>query len=128
MFFLTIISDYLLWHYTTALVSFVRLYKNFWWFLTQFFSIPQLTLSLLSPYKRMTERRGALFDIEGWIGFIAINVLSRLLGAICRLSIIFLGLTSLVGFSLLALISYAIWIIAPLVLLVGFTYGVYLLF
>ncbi len=128
MFFLTIVQDYIIWHYTTALVSFVRVYKNFWWFLTQYFSIPQLLNSLISPYKRIQERRGSLFDIEGWMGYIVINLLSRGIGLVTRMIIICSGLFSLVGFSILAVLVYALFIIAPALILVGFGFGIYLLF
>lgn len=128
MFFLTIVRDYLNWHYTTALVSFVRVYKNFWWFLTQFFSIPQLLGSLISPYKRITEKRRRLLDIEGWIGYLIINFVSRLIGLTLRLVILSLGVTSLVGLSLFASIIYALFIIAPFLVLICFGYGMYLLF
>jgi hypothetical protein len=128
MFFLTIISDYLIWHYSTALISFIRVYKNFWWFTVQFFSIPQLTSSLLAPYKRMTERRGSLFDIEAWVGFIAINLMSRLLGFIIRLVIIGAGLLCLGVLCLVSVIGYGVWLSAPLITLYCFTYGLYLLF
>lgn len=128
MFFLTIVGDYITWHYSTALLSFVRIYKNLWWFLLQFFSIPQLSVSLLAPYKRMTERRGPLLDIEGWVGFIAINVMSRLLGFFIRVTIITVGLLSLVVLSVGAVTTYAIWLIAPFLVVFCFTFGVYLLF
>ncbi len=128
MFFLTIVRDYLIWHYTTALVSFVRVYKNFWWFLTQFFSIPQLLESLISPYKQITETRARLFDVEGWLGYIIINVVSRIIGLVTRLVIISWGITSLVGLSIFATIIYALFVIAPFLIVVSFGYGMYLLF
>jgi hypothetical protein len=126
MFFLTLLRDYMLWHYGAGLIAFVRVYKNFWWFLVQFFSIPQLTASLVAPYKKMTEGRGSLLDIEWWIGFIIINTISRLLGLIIRLIIITTGLICLMFFSLTALISYGVWLIAPLLLVYCFSYGLYL--
>ena len=128
MFFLTIVWDYLIWHYTTALVSLVRLYKNFWWFLTQFFSIPQLLGSLLSPYKRITEERRRLLDIEGWIGYFIINTISRCIGFVTRVLIISGGIMSLVGLSFFGAIVYAVFIITPVLVFTCFTFGIYLLF
>ena len=128
MFFLTIVRDYIVWHYSTALVSFVRLYKNFWWFTVQFFSIPQLAGSLLSPYKRITERRVGLFDIEAWAGFIIINIISRLIGFVVRICIIIAGIIALVVLCLLALIWYTIWLAAPAIISYCLVYGLYLLF
>ncbi len=128
MFFLTIIGDYFTWHYSTALLSFVRIYKNLCWFLTQLFSIPQLSMSLLAPYKRMTQRRGSLFDIEAWMGFFAINLMSRLLGFFIRMVIISIGVFSLITLSIGAVATYALWLIAPFLMVFCFTFGVYLLF
>jgi hypothetical protein len=128
MFFLTLLRDYMLWHYGAGLIAFVRVYKNFWWFLVQFFSIPQLTSSLFAPYKRMSERRGSLLDLRWWIGFIVINTMSRLLGLVIRLIIIGTGVLSLMLFSLSALISYGLWLVTPLLLIYCFSYGLYLLF
>lgn len=128
MFFLTIVRDYIVWHYSTALVSFVRLYKNFWWFTVQFFSIPQLAGSLLSPYKRITERRAGLFDIEAWAGFIIINIISRLIGFVVRICIIITGIIALIVLCLLALVWYIIWLAAPAIISYCLIYGIYLLF
>jgi hypothetical protein len=128
MFFLTIVRDYTIWHYSTALVSFVRLYKNFWWFTVQFFSIPQLAGSLFAPYKRITERRAGLFDIEAWLGFIIINIISRLIGFLVRICIIFMGIINLILLCLLAVVWYAIWLAAPAIISYCLVYGLYLLF
>lgn len=128
MFFLTIVRDYTIWHYSTALVAFVRLYKNFWWFTVQFFSIPQLSGSLLAPFKRITERRAGLFDIEAWAGFIIINIISRLIGFVTRLVIICTGLVSLILLCLVSVIWYGIWLAAPAIISYCLIYGLYLLF
>lgn len=127
MFFLTIFIDYIKWHYTCALISYIRVYKNFWWFIVQFFSIPQLTSSLFSPYKRITEKRVSGFDIEAWFSYILINLMSRIIGFIIRLTIILLGIICLISFSLLALFGYAVWIIAPILLVVCLLIGIYLI-
>ena len=128
MFFLTIISDYLYWHYTTALTGFVRLYKNFWWFLVQFFSLHQLLSSLFTPYKRMTEPRGASLSLSAWFSYLVINTVSRLLGFIIRITIICTGLLSLIGLLIVSLIGYGIWLAAPVIIVYCFSYGVFLLF
>lgn len=128
MFSVTILQHYLVWHYGRALVEFVRVYKNLWWFLVAFFSIPQLMHSLVSPFKRMTERRGRLFDLEAWASFIIINLMSRFIGAAIRLTLIVLGITSLLGLTILSLFCYAMWLIAPLLTVSSITYGIVLLF
>lgn len=128
MFFLIIARDYVRFHYTTALVAYLRIHKNLQWFLVHYFSIPQLLASLFSPYKRMTESRGALFDVEAWIGFIAINLISRIIGFIIRMFIIVIGVVSLIFFTILSVVLYAVWIASPLLIAYCFLYGIYLLF
>lgn len=128
MFFLTIARDYVRFHYTTALVSYLRIHKNLQWFLLHYFSIPQLLKSLFSPYKQMTEARGSLFDIKAWIGFITINLISRIIGLVARLFIIIIGIFSLAIYTIVSVILYAFWLAAPLLVAYCLLYGIYLLF
>lgn len=127
MFLLTILSDYIFWHYTTALVNYLRIYKNFWCFIVQYFSLPQLLDSLLAPYKKIKEERGSLFNLEALFSFLIINLLSRLIGFVVRLCIILLGIFCLVIFNITALLSYAVWLVAPIIIIYCLFYGLYLI-
>ncbi|MCA9367427.1 hypothetical protein KC887_04165 [Candidatus Kaiserbacteria bacterium] len=118
MFFLSIAHDYLWWHYTRAFGEIFHVWLNFLGFVIQFFSIPQLLRSLLSPWKRMTEERHGSWDFEAVAGFIIINLLSRFLGALMRTTIICIGLLSLVITIIGGFVTYIFWIVAPLAILV----------
>lgn len=127
MSFFSFWSDYLVWHYSQALVGYIRIFRNLWWFLVQKFSLPELLRSLLLPYKRITEAPTGGFDLEAWAGIIIINILSRLLGFIIRSVIIVAGIIVLTIFTMVGFISYALWLGAPLVVASAVIGGGYLL-
>lgn len=127
MLLLSIIHHYLFWHYSTAFGEIRHVAKNLLWFVVHFFSLPQLFRSLLSPYRRMTEDRGKTFDLEDLAGFIIINLISRIIGLVLRLTIILAGTASLLILFFLILLTYIVWSIAPLFLLVCLLFGIRLL-
>ncbi len=76
----------------------------------------------------MTEGRGNRFSLEDVAGYLIINFLSRLVGAIMRLAIILIGLLFLMVVVLITILTYIFWIFAPALLLVSFLYGFVLIF
>jgi hypothetical protein len=120
--------NYLLWHYSLALKEIWHIFKNFFWFTTHLFSIPQLSRSLFSPWKRLTEEKGRGFGFEQIAGYIIINLLSRLIGALIRSVIILAGISALLFLSIGLLVFYTFWLIAPAMLLTMLYYGLVLLF
>lgn len=128
MLFVTILNHYILWHYTDALKEVFHVWKNFFWFAYNFFSIPQLLRSYISPWKRITVDRGDKFNLEDLAGFIIINLISRLIGMILRTGIILMGLMSLLLLSFGIVITYAFWLLAPALLVICTYYGLVLIF
>jgi hypothetical protein len=122
MLFLSIMHHYLLWHYTRGFTELFHVWMNFLWFIVNFFSIPQLLRSWISPWKRMVEDRGNTWNIEDLASFVIIGIISRIVGFIMRTVVILLGFTSLILTAILGFITYAFWVIAPLVIigLLGF--------
>ncbi len=118
MLFTSITQDYFRWHYGSAFSELFHLWLNFLWFTVHFFSIPQLTRSLFAPFKRMTESRGNNWSFEDLAGFIIINLLSRLIGAMLRTIIILIGLLAVLVLISLGVLTYLFWIFAPAILLV----------
>jgi len=124
MFFSSILVEYILWHYSTALENYVRLVRTGRDFIWYYFSIPILTRTLLVPYKRITEPRGRRFSFEDWVGSIIINLLSRLIGLCLRLTLLTIGLVCFIGFMTLSVIGYGIWLASPLIVLISVLFGV----
>lgn len=128
MLFISILHHYISWHYTKAFGEIRHVCSNFFWFVLFFFSLPQLIRSYFSPWKRMTEERGQTFNFEDLAGFIIINLISRIVGAILRTFIILAGILSLVFLSLGIILTYIFWLLAPLLLVVCMFYGLVLIF
>ena len=118
-----IIQHYLLWHYTTALTSIWHVAGNLIWFVNHLFSLPQLTRSLVSPWKRITEGRGETLNLEDLAGYIIVNLISRIVGFIIRLTVILTGALIILLLAFATLISYAIWVLAPAVIIALVYYG-----
>lgn len=117
MLFVYIISDYFKWHYTRAFSEIFHVWLNFAWFIIHFFSLSKLAHAWFAPFKRLTEERGDVFSFEDWAGFIIINLLSRLVGALLRTILIALGVLCLFILTGLGLLTLIFWITAPVSLL-----------
>lgn len=112
---------YAQWHYTDALLLYIRILKNFWWFVVAYFSMPLLFKTLFVPYKRMIEERDG--TMSSWLEASVINTLSRLVGFLIRLSLLIIGFLTLVFLTIGGITGYAVWLILPIIpsvlLLVG---------
>lgn len=128
MLFTAILHHYLIWHYGRAFLEIAHVWSNLFWFTYHFFSIPQLLRSYFSPWKRMTEERGATFNFEDLAGFVVINLISRFIGMLLRTVIIVMGSIALLCVSIGFVVTYVFWVFAPALLLACFYYGIVLLF
>lgn len=123
-----IVIDYFLWHYTTALKEGLHVWSNLVWFVVRLFSIPQLLGSLFAPFRRMTEERRKKWDIEDMMSTLVINTISRILGAILRLTFIIIGVLALIGLLIGIVIFLVTWVLAPALVVMSTGYGIFLLF
>lgn len=128
MLFVSILHHYLLWHYTKAFHEIFHVWKNFFWFTINFFSLPQLIRSFFAPWKRMTEERGNTFNFEDLASFVIIGLISRIIGVILRATIILSGTFVLLLLCLGLIITYTFWIFAPLCIISSLIYGIILIF
>jgi hypothetical protein len=127
MVFSYVIRDYFTWHYLSAWKEIFTVWLNFLWFTIHFFSIPQLFHSLFAPWKRITEERKQGFRFEDIASYIVINLLSRLIGAFLRIIILGVGLCSLTVVIIIGVLTYICWLIAPLIIITSFVFGVSML-
>lgn len=127
MFFSSILVEYITWHYTTALSSYVRIVRNGRDFILYYFSIPLLLRTLISPYKRIVEPRTRRFSLEDLVGRIIINTLSRLIGLVMRLILIAWGLFVFGLFMILSVFGFAIWLASPLLIIMSILSGIIIL-
>jgi hypothetical protein len=127
MLFISVLHHYLLWHYSKAFGEIYHVWKNLFWFVINFFSLPQLIRSYFAPWKRITEERGNSFNFEDLAGYIIINLISRLIGILLRTIVIATGIFSLITLSVGVVLTYIFWATAPIIIVGCLYYGVLLL-
>lgn len=117
MQWLIIAPGYFLWHYTRALRAYTKIWFTWLWFINRLFSIPLLVRTLFSPWKRITEDEPTGFDIERFFENVAVNVMSRLVGAFVRIPLIILGLAFWLSAVFIGIGGLVLWLVAPVALL-----------
>ena len=128
MFILTLAPQYFLWHYQKGLQAFLHVWTNLIWGVVHVFSIGNLARSLFSPWKRMTEKPRKKWDFDAIASALLINFVSRLLGMVLRLCIIFVGLFTLCLLLFIGVATMVVWVFAPIALFGLFGYGLFLIF
>lgn len=119
--------QYILWHYSHGFATFFHVWGNFIWGTEHFFGIGNLGKSLFSPWKRMTETRHGKWNFEAVAGALVVNFMSRLMGFVIRLILIFIGSTALLIVISVGVLSLVTWIFAPIVIGACFGYGLYII-
>lgn len=115
---------YLAWHYTTALSDMKNIWKNFFSFIWNFFSIGLLVRTLFSPWHKMAENYGKIEDL---FGNLIVNTMMRLVGAVVRLLFIIMGLFSIVLCAVVGVAVYIFWLVLPFLLIYTLLQGIYLI-
>ncbi|MEK7091363.1 MAG: hypothetical protein AAB900_00025 [Patescibacteria group bacterium] len=124
-----ILLNYFLWHYGEALGSLLALYRNFFRFVLNFFSLPLMFRTWISPWRRLNEDyQGGLFNAGQWAEALTVNILMRLVGFLIRTLIIVIALSTLILLTLFLPLAFLAWLVLPLGIIVVFLVGVGLIF
>lgn len=115
MLFLSIAQNYFLWHYTRAFQEIFHVWLNLLWFTVHFFSLPQLFKSWFAPFKRITEHRHKGDSLEDLAGYVIINIMSRLVGALMRSILMLLGFLCLTIIIIGGIMTYLLWLALPII-------------
>lgn len=126
---ITIIFNYFIWHYSQAFKSLFVLYRNFFQFSFNFFSLSLMFRTWLSPWRRLdVDYQGNIFNAGQWLETFIVNILMRFVGFLVRTIIIIVGLSALILLSLLFPLVLLAWLILPFGVVVAFLVGLGLLF
>lgn len=117
---------WLVWHFYYMPKFLFSIWKNYLYFSLDFFSAPLLLATLFSPWRkyRWTYPRG--FSIGEYFNTFVSNVFSRLIGALCRLVLVVLGLAGQFLVLMLGALALVLWFALPLIwiaLLIILIYG-----
>lgn len=118
--------SYLSWHYTRAFRDILSVWFTGMWFVVHFFSMRLLVRTLFAPWRRMAdsyERK----TVESLLESFVFNTLSRVLGALVRLTLCALGILFLAVLTVLLFVFLVLWIGAPFIAVSSMVYGILLL-
>lgn len=124
-----IVSHYLFWHYSVALVRFTAIYRNIVFFVADFFSLSILLKSFFAPWRRLSEPYPKdKFNLSEVMAVLVVNSLMRLVGIIMRSIIILVGLVVLVLTVFIFPLLILLWLVLPPATVLLMVAGLKLLF
>ena len=123
-----IILQYLIWQFFDVPRQILLIWKNFFLFVLNYFSLPLLLRTFFSPWKKYKWSSGKGFDAKRYFEVLFSNLVSRILGAITRSFLIILGLVVEILVIFLGLIIFFGWLLSPLLLICGFLFGLKVIF
>lgn len=116
------------WYFYEMSVNLLGAWRNFLLFNLNYFSIPLLLKTFLSPWRRYKWSYPRGFSPWGYFETFISNSISRILGAICRIVLIIAGILVQIFILILGAIIFLGWLTLPLFLFLGIVYGFRFLF
>jgi len=101
--------------------------KTFLLFNLNYFSVTSLIKTYLSPWRRYGSRYGNPFDLWQNFQVLVFNLMSRIIGAVIRTFFIIFGIMSELFILIIGLIIFITWFLFPVLLIIGFVFGISLL-
>ena len=118
-----IFLQYLDWHFSDVSQGILTGWKNCLKFNLNYWSVPLLSKTLFSHWRRYKYSYGKGFSFTRYFEAFAFNMLSRAIGAIMRIVLIVLGVFTEILVFLAGLVIILFWLAVPLLLLAGLYYG-----
>ena len=119
--------QFVIWYYTAALFNFVKISRDFTWFLYHFFSIPILIPTLFSKWKRIGDVRTRKFDIADFFSVFIVNFIMRIVGFFIRSAVVVLGVISMILAIVVEVTLFVVWIFLPVIIVALFVMGMKLM-
>lgn len=115
------------WYYGEALKNVLNAWRNFIIFALNYFSIPLLFRTLLSPWRRDITKRPHGLDLKKFFEYLVFNAISRGVGFVVRFFTILAGIIYLILTIIIGGIFFILWIILPLLILGLLAFSIILL-
>lgn len=109
--------NYLRWHYFEVWPKILTLWGNLILFPFFYFSIPIHLKTLFAPWRRQQVKKKIGFHLDDILGVISFNIISRILGALIKLTVICYGLVFMIILAIVWAIPVVSWPLIPLVTL-----------
>ena len=118
-----IISLWLIWQFFEAPKEILKGWKNYLKFNLNYWSVPVLLKTLLSPWRRYSSTYGKGLHPWRYFETFVFNMMSRIIGAVLRVVFIVAGLFIEVLILLGGVIVFLGWLVLPVILFFGFIFG-----
>src|SRR3989344_7373946 len=107
--------SFLSWHYSNGISFYFRRYIFTIKWIAHYFSLSLLLTSLFAPWKRLVDKeKKPGFDLTRVFEKFTFNILSRIIGAAVRLTLLLVGIFAIVFVSVTGLLGLVVWILIPL--------------
>lgn len=114
-------SKLIVWHYTWGLKKFFEIWRDFLGFIWFQFSVWNFLRTLFSPWRRDVSRVAPIgFHPVLFLGTLAENIITRILGAVVKITLIFFALFLEIFFLAAGVILALVWIFAPVLFVFSF--------
>lgn len=119
-----ILWQWLSWHFFEVSKAILKAWKNFLLFNLNYFSVPILFKTFFSYWRRYKWSYGRGFDLRRYFEAFTFNLISRILGAIVRSILIFIGINVEIFIVISGLLVFLGWIVLPVLLIAGLIFGI----
>ena len=114
----------LIWQFYDAPKEILKGWRNFLLFNLNYFSIPILLRTLISPWHKYSYSYGRVFEVWKNIQVFVFNLMSRAIGMIFRIIFIVFGILVEILILVIGAIVLIGWLLLPVFILAGFLLGV----
>ena len=114
-----ILSLWIAWNFFDMPKNLLNVWNNYFSFTLNYFSITLLLKTLISPWHKDVGRYPRGFDVKIYFEIFVSNLFSRIIGAIIRIILIFVGISALTLVFFLGLFIFLAWLISPILLIFG---------
>jgi hypothetical protein len=119
---------YLQWHFLNRPKVIWRGWKDCLRFNLNYWSVPLLLKTLFSHWRRYRSSYGRGFDLKIWFNAFVFNMISRVLGALMRSVLIFIGLLTEILVFFAGAVVFLLWLLLPFLVIFGIIFGFKILF
>lgn len=114
-----ILISWIVWHFYEMPKFLLYVWKNYINFGLDFFSVIFLFKTLFSPWRRYNWFYPKAFDVKEFFSTLISNGFSRLIGAICRIALIIVGIIGQIFILIGGAIAIILWLLMPFIIFFG---------
>ena len=122
-----LIAQYIEWHFYEAPREILAGWRNFILFGFNYFSLPVLIRTLFSHWHRYRYEYGTQFNLGRWFEAFTFNLMSRGIGAVLRVFLIFFGVLAEIFILIAGALIFCLWLLIPFLVIGSFGAGLILL-